>query len=567
MESNWQLDTIGCPAFRLASWIVCAFVLAPPALKAQSIGTRIDQLFQQHRWQEIVQIAPPLGESSDVDLDYGIALAKLGKWSQANNVLRDGLRLHSNDQRFLVELAGVAFKQGDYPRAQVWLEQAVRASPHDSYNLDFLATVFYLEGNLEAAVKYWNRIGRPKLASVNSEPEPQLRPALLDRALGISPATTLELPDLLKAKEQIRQLDLFSEYRFDLSAESAGDFNLVFNNWERNGCAPVWWECLVLIFGQSPAQTITFNYFNMGKRAINFRSTFRWDAEKRRVTAQIEAPVGNTPKWHWGISTDLRNENWGIIESFTGPTRLLGALNLKREAVTFQFSNVMSGRWQWFATTEISDRRYHSVLPGSVLNRTLLHEGAQLKQSFDIRSRLLSWPERRFVVNSGASFSAARLWASGDFAKLQGSLTLHWLPQHSGKKYELQDTFRAGRTFGSPPFDELLTLGVLGDTDLLMKAHIATRDGKKGSAPLGRNYFLSNFEVTRNFSIVSVTNIKVGPFVDTGKISDPITTLGSQKWLWDIGLEAKVDIFGFGVTFSYGRDLRAGHNAFVAFAP
>lgn len=566
MESNWQLDAIGRPALQVV-FIVWAFVLAPLSLKAQTIEARIDRLFQQHRWQEIVQIAPPLGESSDVDLDYGIALAKLGKWSRANNVLRDGLRLHSNDQRFLVELAGVAFKQGDYPRAQGWLEQAVRASPHDSYNLDFLATVFYLEGNLEAAVKYWNRIGRPKLASVNSEPAPQLRPALLDRALGISPATTLELPDLLKAKEQIRQLDLFSEYRFDLRAESAGDFNLVFNNWERNGCAPVWWECLVLIFGQSPARTITFNYFNIGQRAINFRSAFRWDAEKRRVTAQIEAPVGNMPKWHWGISTDIRNENWGIIESFTGPTRLLGALNLKREAVTFQFSNVMSGRWQWFAATEVSDRRYHNVLPGSVLNRTLLNEGAQLKQSFDIRSRLLSWPERRFVVNSGASFSAARLWASGDFAKLQGSLTLHWLPQHSGKKYELQDTSRAGRTFGSPPFDELLTLGVLGDTDLLMKAHIATRDGKKGSAPLGRNYFLSNFEATRNFSIVSVTNIKVGPFVDTGKIYDPITTLGSQKWLWDVGLEAKVDLFGFGVTFSYGHDLRAGHNAFVAFAP
>jgi hypothetical protein len=100
-----------------------------------------------------------------------------------------------------------------------------------------------------------------------------------------------------------------------------------------------------------------------------------------------------------------------------------------------------------------------------------------------------------------------------------------------------------------------------------MKAHIATRGGKKGSAPLGRNYLLSNFDATRNFSIMSLATVKVGPFLDTGRVFDPITRLGSREWLWDLGIEAKLDVFGFGVIFSYGRDLRAGHNAFVASVP
>jgi len=96
-----------------------------------------------------------------------------------------------------------------------------------------------------------------------------------------------------------------------------------------------------------------------------------------------------------------------------------------------------------------------------------------------------------------------------------------------------------------------------------MKAHIATRDGKKGTSPLGRNYFLSNWEATRNFSPLPLFGIKIGPFVDTGKITDPNPMLGSHKWLWDVGLETKVQVLGLAVVFSYGRDLRSGRNALV----
>ena len=62
-------------------------------------------------------------------------------------------------------------------------------------------------------------------------------------------------------------------------------------------------------------------------------------------------------------------------------------------------------------------------------------------------------------------------------------------------------------------------------------------------------------------------HIKVGPFVDTGDITDPLPQFGSHKWLWDAGLEAKLQAFGVTVTLSYGRDLRSGRNAWVATSP
>jgi hypothetical protein len=56
--------------------------------------------------------------------------------------------------------------------------------------------------------------------------------------------------------------------------------------------------------------------------------------------------------------------------------------------------------------------------------------------------------------------------------------------------------------------------------------------------------------------------VKVGPFLDSGKITDASGSLGSQKWLCDTGLQTKVRILGVGLTFTWGKDLRTGKNAF-----
>ena len=109
-------------------------------------------------------------------------------------------------------------------------------------------------------------------------------------------------------------------------------------------------------------------------------------------------------------------------------------------------------------------------------------------------------------------------------------------------------------------------LGMERDNDLWMRAHVGTRDGRKGSAPLGRNYFLSNWEIDKRIYHNGFFSLKLSPFLDTGKITDPLPGLGSGRWLWDTGVQAKFRVLGVGVTLIYGKDLRSGHNAFYATA-
>jgi tetratricopeptide (TPR) repeat protein len=530
-----------------------------------SLVNRARQLSAEQRWQEVVDLAEPVQHpSADLDFYYGTALAQLRRWHDAARVFATGARLRPDDKRFPLELAGVAFKQKCYARAARYLRRALHLDPGDSYGNDFLGTVYFLQGNSEAALKYWNRVDKPQIVEVKSEPPPRVNAALLDRAMAFAPAGVLRLPDLQTTEVRVQSMDIFPRYQFDLQARNDGNFDVLFRNRERDGWGQGKLEKLFLLFRKLPFQTITPEIYNLRHEAINFVSLYRWDAEKRRLLAQLSAPFKGNPKFRYGLVADLRSENWNIRDSFQGPAPLLGSFNLRREALGANFASMESGRWQWSAGAEVSHRDFRSVIPGPALTPNLLAKGYQLKQITQLDASLWRWPERRLTLDGGVSSQAGRIWSepSHSFEKLQGSLRFHWLPQSQGDDYEVQNRIRAGKTFGDAPFDELFMLGLERDNDLEMRGHIGTRDGRKGSAPLGRNYFLSNWEAGKNVYRDGIFTVKLGPFLDTGKITDPSPGLGSQKWLWDVGAQAAVRVFGVGVAFSYGKDLQSGNNAF-----
>ena len=555
------------PLTALLVFLVCfnfVTLASAQAPDSSSVG-RARQLSAEQHWQEIVGLIESVPQpSAELDFYYGTALAQLGRWDDAQKAFAAGARLQPGDKRFPLELAGVAFRQKRYPVAVRHLRRALRLDPSDSYGNDFLGTIYFLQGNIEAALKYWNRVGKPQIVEIRGQPTPQVNAALLDRAMAFAPASVLRLPDLLTTEVRVRGLEIFPRYQFDLQARSDGKFDILFRNRERDGWGQGKLEKIFLLLRGLPFLSITPEFYNLHDGAINFTSLYRWDAEKRRVVAQLSGPFKANPKFRYRLTADLRGENWDIRKSFQGPAPVLGSFNLRREAVAADFAAMESGRWRWSAGAEVSHRDFRSVITGTALTPDLLAKGYQLKQITQLDTELWRLPERRLTLEGGASSQAGRIWSqpSHSFEKVQGSLRFHWLPQSQGDDYEIQQRIRAGKTFGDAPFDELFILGLERDNDLEMRGHIGTRDGRKGSAPLGRNYFLSNWEADKNVYRNGIFTVKLGPFLDTGKITDASTGLGSRKWLWDVGAQAKVRVFGVGFALSYGKDLRSGNNAF-----
>ena len=140
---------------------------------------------------------------------------------------------------------------------------------------------------MEAALKYWNRIGKPRIEEVKIEPRLKLNPVLLDRAFAFSPASVLELDDFLASTERLKFLEVFPRYRLELLAKPGGDFDVSFHGSERNGWGDSRIQGLLALVSGVPYQTIYPEFFNLRRSAVNLVSLLRWDAQKRRAFASM----------------------------------------------------------------------------------------------------------------------------------------------------------------------------------------------------------------------------------------------------------------------------------------
>lgn len=498
----------------------------------------------------------------------GMQLARQHHLSQARSALLSGYHTCPRQKRFPIELAGVAFEQKGYPQAAAWLRKGLKLDPTDEYANNFEGTVYYLMGNLPAALEYWNRIGKPEIRSLNLEPSLHIRPLILGRAFAFSPASRMTLQQYETTRARLNGLRIFPTYRIALSARSDGSFDANFHALERNGFGNNRWASAIAIFSGAPYETIYPKYYNLGRSAMNFDSLLRWDDQKRRVWMSLSAPLHDLPQRRWNLAIDARNENWAIRRSFTGTAPVLGYLNLQRQTATFLFTNFVSGRFRWSTGAEISHRSYRNVHDGTALTPAILLPGTALEFLASASGKPIDIPQRRLLLTTSLHSAAGRIWSSPShlFEKLQASARLRWFPSASSNRWEISQQVRGGDLLGSTPFDELFMLGIERDNSLWLRGALGDRDGRKGSSPLGTRYLLTNSDAYRRVFNNGLIDIQVGPLLDIGRMGAPSSGLATSRWLFDAGLEARFTVLGTRVLLSWGRDLHTGSNAFFGTA-
>lgn len=528
-------------------------------------ASRIQTLYNQQDWDSVIESAQESAHlTADESFDYGMALAHLQRWREARAALLAGRSQCPDEKRFPIELGGVAFQLKKYPEAARWLRAGLKLDAHDKYALNFAGTVYELMGNTEAALKYWNRVGKPYVATLEVDQNLRLQQGVLERAFVFSPAAVLREGQYRATQVRIKGLDLFPVYEVGLTARKDGKFDAEFHAIERDGFGSNKWQALLGTLSGLPYETVYPEYFDAGRRGLNIQSLLRWDAEKKRVWVEAAAPLHGLPEWRWQAAVDGRAENWVVRRSFTGDAPAEGSLHLRRAVAGASLMSLVSGRTQWSLGAEFSDRKFTHVVNGPGLNAPLLSGGFEAKAVGTVQRLLVDVPERRFTLEGAATAGLARLWSSPArlYGQVQGDARAHWFPQATGDKYEVMQRVRAGTTVGTPPFDELWMLGVERDNDLWYRGAVGTRDGRKGSAPLATRYFLSNSDVDRRIYGNGLVTIAAGPLFDIARAAAPTSGLAPREWLFSAGAEVKVTVLGVSAVFTYGRDLRAGTNAF-----
>jgi tetratricopeptide (TPR) repeat protein len=523
-------------------------------------------LYDGKHWEEVVAVTQDAPATpGDFGLYRGLALARLERWDEAQKVFEASLARNPGDARIMTELAGLAYRRKDFKDAKAYLVHALANEPADTYANNLLASIYLLEGNLEAALKYWNRIGKPQLSDLSFQPQPQLKPILMDRAFQFSRGSMWRSSDFLSTSARLEALGVFPLERFDLEENADDTFNLVFRSAESPGWRGSPWIGVASLASGLPYQEVYAEFPGINRSGLQWNSLFRWDDQKRRVQSELAGPLKDNPAWHYRLQFDLRNENWNLSSTLLPATPSPAAVNLETASVTMEIQSIVSGRWNWSTGVVYSFRRMRNPMGLPASTAPFFTDGSNLGVRGKLAHALVRYPERRFTTDAKASGEAGTFFVNplGRYLKVEGELDSRWFPRARGSDYETGVRLRAGGTSGDVPLDELYLLGFDRDTDLWMRGHPGLVAGQKGSAPLGRDYVLVNAEVDKIVYTAPFVAFRLGPFLDTGKVYDPSAYFGSPNWMWDTGVQLKIRVLGsFDFILGYGKDLRSGRNSF-----
>lgn len=539
---------------RSAFWLL---LLVSQVTLAQPPSLTYKQLFEQGHFEQLVELG---GKTADALFYRGLALARLNRPDDARQLFGEAQQRYPADKRFPIELAGLAFQGKNSSEAIKHLRRALRIDAKDEYANDLLASIYLLNGNLDAAVKYWNRVRKPQLNRILFEPEPRTDSVLLNRIFAVTPASLLRLDDLQTTEARLSSLEVFSSSKFTLTPKSDGNFDLVFRNIEKNGFGDSRLQALIRLLRGLPYQTIYPEYFNISGSTTHITSLVRWDSNKRRASLTFSAPLPNRPSFRFRITGDVRDENWVLSPE----TNSAFAFKSRQFSLDATLDQVVSGKWKWGIGTALVHENASQLSPDDVFT-----EGYSLQYSARIERQLLNIPERRLSITARLGQSFGRNFApeSSSFAKTQAVTELNWLPGAKLGDYEVVARLSGGRSWGTVPFSDLFILGVERDNNLLLRGHVGTRGGKKGSAPLAQAYLLSNLEFTRRLFNNGLVDLKLGPFLDIAKPYRTLQAGASGAWLYDPGIALKIRVLGAAtVTFAYGRNLHEDRNAFYVSA-
>ncbi len=272
-----------------------------------SLGVRAAILLLVLACHHVGAAAP--NELADELLKRAISLATSGQLEDAEQLLIEGKSVYDRDARFPIELAGVAWRKKESASAKQYLRQGLRLDPSGAYANEFLGSLYLLDGNLHAALKYWNRIRRPILSRVIFAPEPPLQPELRERLPAASAGQLLTRARLAQTERNLDRLYIFSDPRCELTPASDNKYTLTVR--APNVSQPLAGAAgrFLPLLRSIPYQAINLDWLNIKQRAIILTSLWRWDADKRRVAVKYRAPLihGSYSVW-----TDLRDEVWNV---------------------------------------------------------------------------------------------------------------------------------------------------------------------------------------------------------------------------------------------------------------
>jgi hypothetical protein len=432
----------------------------------------------------------------------------------------------------IAELAGVRFAEHRWRDAEDLAEEAARRDPDNEYAWDVLGSSRFMQNDSYGALTAWNRIGKPRLDSIDIKGLTRTRYALVAEALALMPNTLLTADRFRLAERRLQQLPSRLSGRLELKPQADGFATVGVAIVERPAAprgAFQWTSAGVQTVVNREASIAVPSGIGQGEM---WEVTWRWWAGRPKVAVAFSAPrVG----WLPGV--------WRVEASWEAETYAGPGVRTTREQRThggLAIGNWISGNLRYEITAGADSwegRRAASV--GGTLER----------RSFGDRLALSASAAAWTPLSEGRAFqSASASMAFRSSAAVSGYVHL----MNAGVQYVTEGA----------PFTLWPGAGDGHARPTLLRGHALLRDGAIDGPVFGRSVSAMSVETRRWFDRPALARIGVAIFADAAHAARRFTNMSGAAFQVDagIGLRARLPGRDGMLRLDYGHGIRDGAN-------
>src|SRR5215467_6246819 len=502
----------------------------------------------------------------DAYLELGLAYVKLKEFQRAEDTLKEGSRRYPQDPRFHNQLADLFLENNDREAAKSALRDALAIDPNNNYASDLLATIDMSAGEVQSALRSWNKGGRPVINDILHNYYLKFGSWVVRDAVAFRPSGVLWYSQWKTTESRLLESDNFSNVGLEIEPTQVPDqYNAVVRTTTKmNRLSDIAFD----LFKGWPIETTYFNLWNIENSGINFNNLYRWENGLRRVESQLKVPIPAPGLLFLEAGGMWRFERWDLttlLPQFQSEARF----DYKSIAPPMRIKIIPHYRVELGAGFEYRDRNPKGTLPQLFVNQ---HKMGLFTASAGFRLIDRRYQNRLLLEGFGARRSiVGDMQFAGGTVQLDNRITLS-----KDTRTYLDWTLKTGNSSGQLPVEQYFTLGLdTLDTPTLnrLRAHTLARHGHYGNGPTGTDFALVNTDIERRLATIPFFNtfnipfitVKWQAFFDGAKTWDRTHIFEEGKLLLDMGGGVRIETPTHALNLIYGRSLRDGNNVFYAY--
>jgi len=502
---------------------------------------------------------------ADAYLYLGIAYRSMKEYPKAEDILREGVERYSDDARFHYELANLFLEQNDIEAARSELERALALDPNNPTASDLLATIDMSEGDVQSALRWWNKSGRPIVDDILHNYYLNFGSWVVREAVAFHPTGVLHYDEWKTTESRLFETGIFANVGLEVEPTPITDhYNAVLRTTIKTNTLS---DLAFGIVRGAPFHMSYLDFWNIRGSGINFNGNYRWDTDRRRLEGGFKIPLPLPGLLHLEVGNTWRQERWDLSPSIRPEARPRARFDYKANSMRVYLKHIPHYRVEIGGGLEYRNRAASGDLPELLTDsrntgRFMLETNLRLVDGrYQNRLHLEGFGARRSILGD-TNFS-------GGVAEFNNRFTLSRDPRAS-----FNWTLKAGTSRGRLPVEEYFVLGLDTNTKNPLRGHTVADHGRFGNGPTGTDFILFNSDFDRRLATLPFFNYVNIPFLavkwmlffDGAKTFDRNRIFQQGKLWLDTGGGLRFETHTHTFNIVYGRSLRDGTGVLYGYA-